>query len=149
MVGKNPIVLVGTKLDLLPEGTHPRDVAGALKSALLVGDVSSVNACLCYSHPPSAGGAWIAEWLTLLSPTLCWGAWIAEWLTEAATRKRLNVVSCHLVSSHSGEGVSLATGKICRERKGRDVYVIGAANVSRRGIFLWNRSIGCKLNTQI
>ena len=54
----------------------------------------------------------------------------AEWLTEAATRKRLNVVSCHLVSSHSGEGVAMATGKICRERKGRDVYVIGAANVS-------------------
>ena len=28
MVGKNAIVLVGTKLDLLPEGTHPKDVAG-------------------------------------------------------------------------------------------------------------------------
>ncbi|GFH24081.1 G domain-containing protein, partial [Haematococcus lacustris] len=55
MVGRNPIVLVGTKMDLLPEGTHPRDVA--------------------------------------------------DWLMEAALRKRLNVISCHLVSSHSGEGL--------------------------------------------
>lgn len=54
MVGKNPIVLVGTKMDLLPPGCHPRDVA--------------------------------------------------EWLMESATRKRLNVVSVHLVSSHTGEG---------------------------------------------
>ena len=54
MVGRNPIVLVGTKMDLLPEGCHPRDVAG--------------------------------------------------WLLAAAERKRLNVVSTHLVSSHSGEG---------------------------------------------
>lgn len=28
-------------------------------------------------------------------------------------------------------GVSAVTGKICRERKGRDVYVIGAANVGK------------------
>jgi hypothetical protein len=27
--------------------------------------------------------------------------------------------------------MSLATGKICRERKGRDVYVVGAANVGK------------------
>eukprot|EP00798_Chlamydomonas_sp_ICE-L_P007381 gene7381-505_t len=70
MVGKNPIVLVGTKMDLLPDGFHPRDMT--------------------------------------------------EWLTESAMRKRVNVVSSHLVSSYSGE-----------ERKGRDVYVIGAANVGK------------------
>ena len=93
MVGKNPIVLVGTKLDLRPEGAHPKDVA--------------------------------------------------EWLMESATRKRLNVVSCHLVSSHSGEGVSSATSKICRERKGRDVYVIGAANVREGGrVRSWGREYG-------
>ena len=37
MVGKNPIVLVGTKLDLLPEGTHPKDVAEWLTEAVSVG----------------------------------------------------------------------------------------------------------------
>ncbi|GAX85282.1 hypothetical protein CEUSTIGMA_g12700.t1 [Chlamydomonas eustigma] len=81
IVGKNPLILVGTKMDLLPEGYRPKDVA--------------------------------------------------EWLTEAAARKHLNVVSCHLVSSKSGDGVSAATSKICRERKGRDVYVVGAANVGK------------------
>ncbi|KAL6757450.1 hypothetical protein V8C86DRAFT_1669624 [Haematococcus lacustris] len=81
MVGRNPIVLVGTKMDLLPEGTHPRDVA--------------------------------------------------DWLMEAALRKRLNVISCHLVSSHSGEGVTVVTRKVSQERQGRDVYVIGAANVGK------------------
>ena len=37
VVGKNPIVLVGTKLDLLPEGTHPKDVAEWLTEAVSVG----------------------------------------------------------------------------------------------------------------
>lgn len=27
MVGRNPIILVGTKMDLLPEGCHPKEVA--------------------------------------------------------------------------------------------------------------------------
>ena len=53
-MGRNPIVLVGTKMDLLPHGSSPKAVA--------------------------------------------------EWLMEAALRKRLNVTSAHLVSSHTGEG---------------------------------------------
>ena len=56
MVGKNPIVLVGTKLDLLPEGTHPRDVAGMLDS--MVGRAplpSSKPAFLGCSHSPAGG----------------------------------------------------------------------------------------------
>ncbi len=28
-------------------------------------------------------------------------------------------------------GIEVATSKICRERKGRDVYVVGAANVGK------------------
>lgn len=55
MVGQNPIVLVGTKMDLLPDGCRPKDVAG--------------------------------------------------WLTDAATRRRMNVVSTHLVSSHTGKNL--------------------------------------------
>ncbi|GLC36226.1 hypothetical protein PLESTB_001366400 [Pleodorina starrii] len=81
MVGRNPIVMVGTKLDLLPQGCRPRDVA--------------------------------------------------EWLGGAAAAKRLNVVSVHLVSSHTGDGMSAAVSRICRERKSRDVYVVGAANVGK------------------
>lgn len=81
LVGNNPIILVGTKMDLLPAGCHPKAVA--------------------------------------------------EWLAESAIRKRLQVASCHLVSSHTGEGIAAVTAKICRERKGRDVFVVGAANVGK------------------
>jgi hypothetical protein len=41
------------------------------------------------------------------------------------------VTSAHLVSSHSGEGIAAVTSKVCRERKGRDVFVVGAANVGK------------------
>ncbi|KAI8474444.1 MAG: hypothetical protein J3K34DRAFT_518182 [Monoraphidium minutum] len=81
MVGSNPIVLVGTKMDLLPDGASPKEVV--------------------------------------------------QWLLDAAAAKRLNVASAHLVSSHTGDGVDAATSKICRERKGRDVFVVGAANVGK------------------
>lgn len=81
MVGNNPIILVGTKMDLLPPGCKPKEVA--------------------------------------------------DWLAEAAARRRLLVASCHLVSSHTGEGMAAVTGKVCRERKGRDVFVVGAANVGK------------------
>jgi len=33
--------------------------------------------------------------------------------------------------SHLHVGVSAATSKVCAERKGRDVYVVGAANVGK------------------
>ncbi|WIA31824.1 hypothetical protein OEZ86_002691 [Tetradesmus obliquus] len=81
MVGSNPIVLVGTKMDLLPGGCRPKEVA--------------------------------------------------DWLAESAARRRLQVTSAHLVSSHSGEGIAAVTSKLCRERKGRDVFVVGAANVGK------------------
>ncbi|GIL77961.1 hypothetical protein Vretimale_6458 [Volvox reticuliferus] len=81
MVGRNPIVMVGTKMDLLPEGCRPGDVA--------------------------------------------------DWLSGAAASKKLNLVSVHLVSSHTGEGMSAAVSAICSERKSRDVYVVGAANVGK------------------
>ena len=57
MVGKNPIVLVGTKLDLLPEGTHPRDVAGALKSVLYWLEMYplSMHASATLTHPLLGG----------------------------------------------------------------------------------------------
>lgn len=64
MIGKNPIILVGTKMDLLPEGCSPKAVA--------------------------------------------------EWLLDAAVRKRLNVGSAHLVSSHTGEGEGKLMGSLCR-----------------------------------
>jgi nitric-oxide synthase len=81
MVGKNPVVLIGTKLDLLPSSTKPRK--------------------------------------------------IAEWLADSAVRRRLTVAATHVISAHTGEGVPQAVARVLKERKGRDVYVIGAANVGK------------------
>ncbi|GBG82436.1 hypothetical protein CBR_g34812, partial [Chara braunii] len=81
LVGANPIILVVTKVDLLPEGT---DFAA-----------------------------------------------VADWLLAATMRKKLNVVSIHLTSAKSGAGIRGVAANIMRERLGRDVYVLGAANVGK------------------
>lgn len=41
------------------------------------------------------------------------------------------MTSTHLISSRSGEGVAAVASRIARERKGRDVFVVGAANVGK------------------
>ena len=80
LVAGNPIVLIGTKADLLPRGTQLADVE-----------------------------AWLAE---RLSP-------------------RLNVVAIHLVSARTGDGVGASVRTILGERKGRDIFIMGAANVGK------------------
>lgn len=81
LVGANPIILVGTKADLLPAGTD------------------------------------VAE--------------VAEWLAAAADFRRMAVAAVHLVSARSGDGVARAVAALRQERRGRDVYVVGAANVGK------------------
>jgi len=81
LVGRNPVILVGTKADLLPRGTDP----------LLV----------------------------------------KQWLTQLAEAHSLNVLEVQLVSSRTGLGVDGAVRAILGTRKGRDVYVLGAANVGK------------------
>jgi hypothetical protein len=49
----------------------------------------------------------------------------------AVLRCGVQVTSTHLISSRSGEGVAAVASKIARERKGRDVFVVGAANVGK------------------
>ena len=80
LVGGNPLLLVGTKLDLLPSGT-------------------SADA-------------------------------VHRWLEEYAAA-RLNVVGVRLLSSRTGAGVRAAARTIVAERGGRDVYLVGAANVGK------------------
>ena len=48
-----------------------------------------------------------------------------------ALHKRLNTFAVSLVSSRTREGVREAAGAILRERRGRDVYIMGAANVGK------------------
>ena len=82
VVGGNPIMLVLTKVDLLPNDTN----------------------------------------LELLR----------EWVThEAVTVRRLTLAGVVCVSARKGLGVKTAVGVMFAERKGRDVYVLGAANVGK------------------
>lgn len=56
---------------------------------------------------------------------------IIEWLLATAGHRRLNVVNAYLVGSPAGQGVPEVASAILRDRKGRSVYVLGAANVGK------------------
>ncbi|KAK9916297.1 hypothetical protein WJX75_001022 [Coccomyxa subellipsoidea] len=81
LVGKNPVFLVGTKVDLLPKGTDLEDVS--------------------------------------------------QWLERSAAQKRLSPIATFLVSSRTREGIAEVAKAVRVERRGRDVYIMGAANVGK------------------
>ena len=81
LVGGNPIIVIGTKVDLLPAGTDPDQVE--------------------------------------------------EWLQRALEFKRIVAESVHVVSSRTGDRVPQAVGAVRKARMGRDVYIMGAANVGK------------------
>ncbi|XP_020215434.1 putative nitric oxide synthase [Cajanus cajan] len=81
LAGSNPIILVVTKVDLLPRDT----------------DLNCIG----------------------------------DWVVEATTRKKLNVLSVHLTSSKSLVGITGVISEIQKEKKGRDVYILGSANVGK------------------
>ncbi|CAM6008226.1 unnamed protein product [Sphagnum balticum] len=81
LIGANPIILVATKVDLLPKGT-------------------SLEA-------------------------------VGDWLTQATLARKLNVISIHLTSAKAATGISGVASVIQRQRQGRDVYVMGSANVGK------------------
>ncbi|GKV33813.1 hypothetical protein SLEP1_g42267 [Rubroshorea leprosula] len=81
LTGANPIILVVTKVDLLPKGT----------------DLNCVG----------------------------------DWVVETITKKKLNALSVHLTSSKSLVGITGVMSEIQREKKGRDVYILGSANVGK------------------
>ncbi|XP_057482305.1 putative nitric oxide synthase isoform X2 [Actinidia eriantha] len=81
LAGANPIILVVTKIDLLPKGT----------------DLNCVG----------------------------------DWVVETTVKKKLNVLSVHLTSSKSLVGIAGIVSEIQREKKGRDVYILGSANVGK------------------
>jgi len=56
---------------------------------------------------------------------------VTEWVRERAEGRRLTIAGVHMVSSRSGEGVDYAVGTVLRERRGRPVYILGAANVGK------------------
>ncbi|KAK9813340.1 hypothetical protein WJX73_001309 [Symbiochloris irregularis] len=56
---------------------------------------------------------------------------VADWLRDAAVAKRLNTFAVCLVSNRTRAGVTEAASAVLRERRGRDVYIMGAANVGK------------------
>eukprot|EP01025_Chloroclados_australasicus_P049716 TRINITY_DN567_c2_g1_i1.p1 TRINITY_DN567_c2_g1~~TRINITY_DN567_c2_g1_i1.p1 ORF type:complete len:487 (-),score=53.01 TRINITY_DN567_c2_g1_i1:340-1800(-) len=81
LIGSNPVLLFGTKSDLLPRSTN-------------------------FEH-------------------------LHQWLLSMAVFKKLNVVAVHLISSKTGQGFESAARALLKERQGRDVIVMGAANVGK------------------
>ncbi|EIE26295.1 hypothetical protein COCSUDRAFT_26953 [Coccomyxa subellipsoidea C-169] len=81
LIGKNPVFLVGTKVDLLPKGTNTEEVA--------------------------------------------------QWLERSAAQKRLSPIATFLVSSRTREGIAQVAKAVRIERRGRDVYIMGSANVGK------------------
>ena len=82
VVGANPIVLVLTKVDLLPAGT----------------DLDALR-----------------DWVT----------------KEVVLERKLTLARVVCVSSRRGTGMREAVGAMFAERRGRDVYVLGSANVGK------------------
>lgn len=80
-VGRNPVLLVVTKADLLPRGTD--ELA------------------------------------------------LATWIEDEVGYRRLTLAGLHLVSARRGDGMQAAVAEMCATRRGRDVVVVGAANVGK------------------
>jgi len=56
---------------------------------------------------------------------------VVAWLEEELRRRRLRCAGVHLVSARTGRGLERTVRLILGERRGRDVYVLGAANVGK------------------
>lgn len=56
---------------------------------------------------------------------------VADWLEDLAKAKKLNTVGTYVLSSKTSAGVPEAVAFIRRRRLGRDVYIVGAANVGK------------------
>lgn len=89
IVGGNPIIAVGTKMDLLPK-----------QVAIHSGDEKDEDRFF-------------------------------DWFEDSLVFKKLSVVSMHAVSSKTKEGIDEVVADIKMQRLGRDVYIVGAANVGK------------------
>ncbi|AQK69091.1 NO-associated protein 1 chloroplastic/mitochondrial, partial [Zea mays] len=63
---------------------------------------------------------------------------IGDWVVESVVKKKLNVLSVHLTSSKSLVGITGVTSEIHQERNGRDVNILGSANVGKICIYQCN-----------
>ena len=59
---------------------------------------------------------------------------LREWVWDEVERRRLTPAEVYLVSSFSGAGVAALARCILRTRRGRDTWVVGAANVGKSAL---------------
>ena len=57
-------------------------------------------------------------------------------------------MSVRLISSRTLDGVAEAASAILRERRGRDVYILGAANVGKSAFIRWWSNLDCSKSFQ-
>jgi len=56
---------------------------------------------------------------------------VRRWLERMALAKQLNVIHTCTVSSMTKRGIPEAGGYLRQNRVGRDIYIVGAANVGK------------------
>lgn len=103
LVGGNPVFLIGTRADLLPGfGDGFEEKKGKKKKEGDRGKDAIIR--------PQA---------------------LSTWLADAALRRKLSVAGAAAVSSRTRAGVPFAAASLRKARAGRDVVVLGAANVGK------------------
>ena len=113
LVGKNPVFLIGTRADLLPGFGDGFGEKGKKKKKKEEEEERSSS---------RAGGDRDA----IIRPQA-----LSAWLADAALRRKLSVAGAAAVSSRTRAGVPFAAASLRRARAGRDVVVLGAANVGK------------------
>ncbi|KAK3239253.1 hypothetical protein CYMTET_50804 [Cymbomonas tetramitiformis] len=56
---------------------------------------------------------------------------VIGWIEDRASGRNLSLAGVLLLSGQTGEGIERAVGTVLSERRGRDVYVLGVANVGK------------------
>lgn len=108
LIGANPVFVVATKVDLLPKGTDKERVLRWLEDFIAFKKLNCLGVHLVSNKTGMAG---IHASTTLLSSSCC----VFRTFWESA----------------AGAGFDQACASILSQRLGRDVYIIGAANVGK------------------
>lgn len=124
LVGKNPVFLIGTRADLLP-GFSDGFVSDANKSG------SGGKGKDKTSKAKTKADFSLASSSSALPSAIIRPQALSTWLADAAVRRKLSVAGAAAVSSKTRAGVPFAAASLRRARAGRDVVVLGAANVGK------------------
>ena len=123
LVGKNPVFLIGARADLLPGFGDGFETGGSGGGG---GGGKNKNAKTAKNKSDSSSSS-----STAVPPAIIRPQALSTWLADAALRRKLSVAGAAAVSSKTRAGVPFAAASLRRARAGRDVVVLGAANVGK------------------